>query len=306
VRELVLILPGLFLPDDAVRAFGSWRFAAPRPLKGGWRFAFARGLGREDIALASPASVVAASADLPSDAWLATPLHFVAGLTTLHLPAEGVLRLSVLEAEELAQQFARTFGTDGLALHPLADGSLLLCGLPDCAAETVDPALLFSQALSSAQPSGDGAASLRALMTEIEMWLHDLPLNHRRESAGLPAIRSLWLWGGGAASPFSQASAAGQAAVPAAPVDSHWVDSNLSVYAEDPWSRACCRLVGIDCAPLDLSAEFFAHLASELERGALSKLTLIAADRAVSLCPPDRWRWWRPRRDLRSALKEAA
>ena len=293
MRELVLILPGLFLPDDAVRAFGSWRFAAPRPLKGGWRCAFARGLGREDIALASPASVVAVSVDLPRDAWLATPLHFVAGLTTLHLPAEGVLRLSVSEAEELAQQFARTFGADDLVLHPLADGSLLLGGLPDCAAETIDPALLFSQALSGAQPSGDGATALRALMAEIEMWLHDLPLNHRREAAGLPAIRSLWLWGGGGAqSPLAHSRPS--------------VDSNLRVYAEDAWSRACCRLIGIDCEPLDLSVEFFAHLASELKRGSLSKLTLIVADRALSLCPSDRWRWWRPRRDLRSALQEAA
>lgn len=292
MRELVLIPPGLFLPEDAVRAFGTWRFSSPRSLKGGWRFALARALGREDVALASPASVVAASEGLPIDAWLATPLHFVAGLTTLHLPAEGVLRLSSAEAHELAEEFARTFGADGLALHPLAEGSLLLSGLRDCAADTVDPALLFSQALSSAQATGAGAASLRALMAEIEMWLHELPLNRHRESLGLPAIRSLWLWGGGVAqSPLAHLPAA---------------DSNLCVYGEDAWSRACCRLVGIEYQSLDLSVEFFVRLADELNDGALSMITLMAADRAVSLSPSDRWRVWRPRRDLLAALKEAA
>ena len=295
MRELVLILPGLFSNTDAVSALGTWRFTTPRLLKGGWRFAFAHGVGRDDVALASPASVVAAREGLPSDAWLAKPLHLIAGLTTLHLPADGVLRLSAEEARELAARFASTFGSDGLALHPLDDGSLLLSGLSPCAAETVDPALLSSQGLADAQPAGEGAATLRALMTEIDMWLHDLPLNRRREQAGLPSIRSLWLWGGGV-------SAAGF------PLDHQPVVdvSGLSVHTQDPWARACCGLAGIDCQPLDLSAEFFTQVAAALRSGELSKLTLIATDRAVSVRPSDRWRWWRPRRDALSALTEAA
>jgi hypothetical protein len=302
VRELVLILSGLFLNADAVSALGTWRFATPRLLQGGWRCAFARSIGRDDVALASPASVVAASEELPIDAWLATPLHLIAGMTTLHLPAEGILRLSAEEARELASRFASTFGADGLILHPLDDGSLLLSGLSGCAAETVDPALLSeqvaSQGLASAQPVGEGAATLRALMTEIEMWLHDLPLNREREQAGLPSIRSLWLWGGGAPH-----HAEPQPAAAVAPVEEA---SDFIVHTRDPWARACCGLVGIDCKPLDLSPEFFASIAAELQRGELSKLTLITTDRAVSVRPGDRWRWWRPRRDALSALTEAA
>lgn len=302
MRELVLILPGLFLNADAVSALGAWRFATPRLLKGGWRLAFARSIGREDVALASPASVVASSAGLPIDAWLATPLHLIAGLTTLHLPTDGVLRLSADEARDLAARFALTFGADGLTLHPLDDGSMLLSGLSSCAAETVDPALLSSQfssqALESAQPAGEGAATLRALMTEIEMWLHDLPLNRQREEVGLPPIRSLWLWGGGVPH-----HAEPQPAAVVAPVDEA---SDCIVHTRDPWARACCRLVGIDCASLDMTPEFFGRIAASLQSGELSKLTLIATDRAVSVCPSDRWRWWRPRRDALSALTEAA
>lgn len=38
-----------------------------------------------------------------------------------------------------------------------------------------------------------------ALLTEIQMVLHEHPLNEAREARGEPAINSLWLWGGGAA-----------------------------------------------------------------------------------------------------------
>ena len=302
MRELVLLLPGLFLNADAARALGPWRFSTPRPLKGGWRLAFARSIGRDDVALASPATVVAASEGLPIDAWFATPLHLIAGLTTLHLSADGVLRLSTDEARELTAAFASTFGNDGLALHALDDGSLLLAGLGACAAETVDPAVLAeqaaSQALASAQPVGEGAATLRALMTEIEMWLHDLPLNRQREAAGLLPIRSLWVWGGGAPHHAER-----QPAAAVAPVDAA---SDFIVRTRDPWARTCCRLAGLACEPLDLSAEFFARLAAELQRGEWSKLTLMTTDRAVSVCPSDRWRWWRPQRDALSALTEVA
>ncbi len=309
MRELVLLLPGLFLNAEAVSALGTWRFAKSPRLEGGWRFAFARSLGRDDLAHASPASVVAASAELPSDAWLATPLHLIAGLTTLHLPAEGVLRLSAEEARELAVRFASTFGSDGLILHPFDDGSLLLSGLNVGAAQTVDPAVLSEQAaaqgLASAQPIGEGAASLRALMTEIEMWLHDLPLNREREQAGLPSIRSLWLWGGGgSAAPVMRDHRSVRES--AAKTLSLGDASSLGVHTQDPWARACCRLAGIDCQPLDPSAEFFAGIAAKLARGELSRLTLVTTDRAVSVSPADRWRFWRPRRTALAALLAGA
>jgi hypothetical protein len=34
-------------------------------------------------------------------------------------------------------------------------------------------------------------------MSEIEMWLHTLPLNAQRERRGAVPISTLWLWGGG-------------------------------------------------------------------------------------------------------------
>ena len=55
-------------------------------------------------------------------------------------------------------------------------------------------------------PTGEGTASYRNLLSEIEMALHDHDINQRRIAAGQRPINSLWLWGGGAAPSHSQQS----------------------------------------------------------------------------------------------------
>src|SRR2546430_884920 len=57
-----------------------------------------------------------------------------------------------------------------------------------------------------------------ALMNEAQMLLHEHPVNAEREARGLPALNSIWFWGGGViaaakARPFS----AGVARDPLAP-----------------------------------------------------------------------------------------
>lgn len=48
-------------------------------------------------------------------------------------------------------------------------------------------------------PAGEAAASHRGLLSEVEMALHEHPVNLERQSAGRPPVNSLWLWGGGLA-----------------------------------------------------------------------------------------------------------
>jgi hypothetical protein len=43
----------------------------------------------------------------------------------------------------------------------------------------------------------DTDATLTRWLNEVQMFLHGHPVNARRERAGLPAVNSLWLWGGG-------------------------------------------------------------------------------------------------------------
>ena len=46
-------------------------------------------------------------------------------------------------------------------------------------------------------PQGPDAADYRRLVSEIEMALHDHPVNKQRVQEGLQPVNSLWLWGGG-------------------------------------------------------------------------------------------------------------
>lgn len=48
-------------------------------------------------------------------------------------------------------------------------------------------------------PSGPGADLHRGLVSEIEMALHEHPVNLERQRRRLPPINSLWIWGGGRA-----------------------------------------------------------------------------------------------------------
>ncbi|MCH8944067.1 MAG: hypothetical protein IH910_04695 [Proteobacteria bacterium] len=48
-------------------------------------------------------------------------------------------------------------------------------------------------------PSGDGTATYRNLLGEIEMALHEHEINLQRVEQGQHAVNSLWLWGGGVA-----------------------------------------------------------------------------------------------------------
>jgi hypothetical protein len=46
-------------------------------------------------------------------------------------------------------------------------------------------------------PQGKDGARLRSLMTELQMVLHDHPVNDERERRGLPTANAIWLWGAG-------------------------------------------------------------------------------------------------------------
>lgn len=48
-------------------------------------------------------------------------------------------------------------------------------------------------------PSGEGSASHRSLSSEIEMALHEHPVNQARVENGQQPVNALWLWGGGVA-----------------------------------------------------------------------------------------------------------
>ena len=65
--------------------------------------------------------------------------------------------------------------------------------------EAVDhPAQPLSMVAGRRVDGGEpGSLPLTRLLNEIQMYLHDHPVNTARQVAGKPAINSVWLWGGG-------------------------------------------------------------------------------------------------------------
>ena len=129
--------------------------------------------------------------------WLATPVHFVAGLDTLRLHPSGLLLLSPPEQEALAADFARVFAGSGWALVPSGRRELLLLG-PSAGAQTCDPARWLGADPTGGLPTGPAATPLKRLGAELEMWLHEHPVNQARAARGRLVATALWLWGAGA------------------------------------------------------------------------------------------------------------
>lgn len=179
------------------------RFGEREQLAAGWRPWLAHWLGRGDLAGLSVAAVAGAAAGsgggdgarggAAATRWMATPVELVAGLTRVHLDRRGLVRLAPEEQAALADAFHHAFAGSGLRLEPLSDGRFLAVTPGIAALATAEPARCAGAEL--VVPQGPPAAPLLRLMAEIEMWLHDAPLNRARTARGAAPVTGLWLWG---------------------------------------------------------------------------------------------------------------
>lgn len=354
VREIVIVIRDLYLEPELIArpeaAAPAPEFAAPAELSGGgaspgasapgldhlarfgrkgaltdgWRAWVAQWLGVPQYAREAPASVAAAAlADAPADRafWLATPVHLMAGLASVHFDRRSVLRLTDAELESLAGSFRETFRGSEFDLHPLAGGEFLLSGpaIPAPVA-TTEPALIPLIPVAEALPAGEGAPVLRRLGAEIEMWLHDHPVNDARARRGALPVATLWVWGGGGPAISSRAASR---------------EITDAAFGSDAYVRGLWRLAGGEARPMpvdwaavigepraqralgvvevaellqanaswrlaDAVAEIDRRLISPalsaLHRGELERLMLLANDRVLTLRAADRWRLWRRKR----------
>ena len=205
------------------------------------------------------------------------------------------------------------FRDSGWTLRPTGQRELLLTGTVPRYARSTDPArwLGTDPALGVIAGAAD-ARQLRRLGSELEMWLHEHPVNRARSAAGQLAVNGLWLWGG------ATQPAAASAPVPA-PARAR--APSLQVYGADLFLAGLCRLAGGSCqalparaappepTPADaivhltlggapdgaalqaLERELIAPLLRQLRSGSWDALTLLAGEQGVTLQRPG-WRLW--------------
>lgn len=300
------------------------------PVPGGWRewlwheFALKSPLAPQANGVAhgvAPAAVAAAAVPgLPAGKplWFATPAHFVAGLDTVRLHPAGLIELDAGSQRALAADFARVFSGSGFSLHATGRRELLLAGgeapargaAPDPQGSTSsgDPAKWLGADPRAGFPAGARGAELRRLGAEIEMWLHEHPVNRMRAARGEMAANALWLWGGGSPAVISAVRVAPAAAAwaedlyvdglarargLAAPVPrQQWPEEGVAL--PDELLIVCGPGAAPDAQALrDLERDWFAPALARWQRGRIRTATLLAGERAITL-GPSRWeRFWR-------------
>jgi hypothetical protein len=131
--------------------------------------------------------------------WLsADPAWVQPDLSGARLMACGQLQLTMDEAQALAEPLRPVFSDAGMTLEvSLPDRWHLLLPeqipLPDFAA----PEQALGEDLYEHLPQGVEGRRWRVLLNEVQVLLHQHPVNAARRARGLPPVNSVWLWGGG-------------------------------------------------------------------------------------------------------------
>lgn len=241
--------------------------------------------------------------------WMyADPVHFALQRDYFALAYPAPLSLTADERATLLADLNRHFAQEGLHFHIAASGSWYL--QTDRAAE-METALLQQAAgydVREFQPQGPDAGYWKRIMNEIQMLLHEHPVNQAREARGELAVNSLWLSGQGrlpdkpqlrtyAAVYAQQPVARGLGALSAATVnDLPSLDAYLAASDDN-------SLLVLDSAQADCT-EWLRALRDALRAGKLQHLTLslVLRDRTLvaRLKPLDVWKFWRRSKPLQS------
>lgn len=169
---------------------------------GDWRAQAFRLIAPDAVPVPSVATAaLVPSASRAAGSWvcMATPVHLLAGMTSVGLAADGVLELEPAEADALAADFNRVFAGGEVSMERGRDALLLCRFAAPLRATTSAPETAAGRDIWAYLPRGEDAARLTSLTSEIEMWLFDHAVNRRRRESDRPVITGLWLWGEGAA-----------------------------------------------------------------------------------------------------------
>lgn len=241
--------------------------------------------------------------------WLrAQPIHFAAGLDRLTtVPLHGAARMSAAERNSLAPTLVDHLQSTGFELHDGADGEWLLRSAVPLQLQTVSPEFAAANPAEEILPRGRDAGALRRLMTEMQMLLHEHPVNTQRQRRGLPALNAIWMDGEGMLSDVSAR------ALPAGCGDDVFLyglyrlhDQPLQSQPADAASLLA-QIRGPTVAFIDvtnaevLETQWLAPLSRALLSGTIAKLTVmfdgwqVVADRAALFklwrrdLPPTSW-----------------
>lgn len=148
-----------------------------------------------------PIAAIGAAADnlqTQDGYWLrADPVHLLLQRDSFSLAEPVPLSVSSAHAQRLLNELNAHFSQDGLAFFAGASGAWYLRTDKIPAIKTSLPAAAVGHNVYRYLPQGEDASVWKAYLNEIQMLLHDHPVNDARAEALSPAVNSIWLSGGG-------------------------------------------------------------------------------------------------------------
>ena len=226
-------------------------------------------------------------------AWvcLATPVHYIAEMSSVRLAGDGILTLSPLHAEALAVDFNRVWQGAGIALTVARSGQLLCLFDRPVVAATRDPHEALGQSIEEYLPTGAGSAPLRQLISETEMWLFEHGVNDARGKSAQAVVNGLWFWGGGA--PLA-----------ALPAVRGWVggdDVFFNAFGARTDAGLGSGVVAVDGAPgsaawQEIESRWLRPAIAQLHSGELSRLEISIENWRFTLNSRTLRRFWRRRK----------
>jgi hypothetical protein len=137
--------------------------------------------------------------DAALNVWLrADPCWLQPDMSSLRMMACGDLQLTSRDAEDLAGAVRSLFGDEGLELSmPHPERWYLKLPMGSEAVRFSPPEDVLGDDVAAHLPSGNSGLRWQRILNEVQMRLHQHPVNRRREAAGLAPVNSLWFWGAG-------------------------------------------------------------------------------------------------------------
>ncbi|NNM81036.1 MAG: phosphoglycerate mutase [Burkholderiales bacterium] len=165
----------------------------------------------------------------------ADPVHLQLMRDRFVLIGGELLPVSGEETARLIETLNRHFAEDGFQFS-IEQGAWILEIPEDPGISTTPLSEVMGRDISKHLPQGEDAMRWNHVLNEIQMLLHDHPVNEEREKRGELPVNSLWLWGGGSG---SETASSGYA----------------SVRSNDPLANLLAARTGIPCGPVPEDAE---------------------------------------------------
>jgi hypothetical protein len=169
-----------------------------------WRSWLLAGAGLGDDVIqrfaAGPCARAADADEAPALTWArAEPVHLLTAIDHLQLAAPVPQPLEPAESAELIDTLNRHLAGSGFSLHARPHSGWLCECPPGLEFTVTEPAVAVGRNLRELLPAGRDAVRVRSLVNELQMLLHEHPVNGRRAAAGQATVNSVWLWGAGVA-----------------------------------------------------------------------------------------------------------